>query len=195
MEQVKGIQNTAVGRARCKIEIVTPIPVLVCVNDYPIWAFPPGRFVRNFRTHTEEDVINVHPSDAKTPYGYAIEFKARQTGEPLDDLPPPQPAPADSFLAQVREKVRRSMGVTREAFADRPIGVADQYSVDDDALFEEEEIELTRQLEEAEAKTSEISDASKKPAEPSGEPVQKNGTNPTDPALQPAMGDPKPSKP
>lgn len=149
MENQTGIFQRKVGRARINLRVATAFPLLICINEIPIRAFPAGTARLRFRTHDEHDSLTIQPTELKKPYGVSLEVRNRQKGETLDDLPPPQPVPPDNYLAMVREKVRQSMGINRENFADddRP----SIYEVPDDADLIFEETEEDRRKEAAKA--------------------------------------------
>lgn len=67
-------------------------------------------------------------------------------GEQHDHEPPPPPPQPDNLLAQIREKVRLEMGVTREKFLENDTGLPGyERDDDDDDIFEEEE-EIARKM-------------------------------------------------
>lgn len=123
-----------------KIEVVNTYPLLISLNDEPIRALKGGN--HRFVLRGAVGGLQVDPTEAKTPYQISITSRPSQKGEQMDDLPPPQPAPPDNFLAKIREQVRQSMGVTREAFSE----FQTPYEMGDTELFEEELAEKGKRL-------------------------------------------------
>ena len=87
--------------------------VLISCNGDPVAALTPG--IGKFNLRDFEGIIEYDPSKVKV----RLSVVTRQNrGEAFDDTFLPQPAPPPNYLAALRQKVKQSMGVTREAFAD-----------------------------------------------------------------------------
>lgn len=114
-------------------------PILVSVDGQPIGAFPAG--CGKFNLRNTEGKLEFDPPKAKV----RIDIVTRENnGEVFDDVPPPQPAPPPNYLAALRQKVKMSMGITREAFAEhRSI-----YEVIDDLETFEEDRQVSENEEE-----------------------------------------------
>lgn len=131
------------------IEIVSAYPLLVSNDQTPIIAHGSGRTKYVYRY--QDGNLHIDPTEPKAEYDIIIKSRRTQVGEETDDLPPPEPAPANSYLAKLRQKVRDSMGNTREAFAE----FKSIYEVVDDLDTFEEEREARAQAQ------KEASEASK----------------------------------
>lgn len=109
----------------------------------------------------------------------------RQLEEPHDDAPNPIAEQPNNILAQIRQTVRREMGVQRESFMENDTG-RKNYELDDDADddFEEEIIEKTEQL------NLETAIAKKKAAEAANSETIPTGDNNNPPVNSP---NPEPS--
>lgn len=137
---MNGKQHFDLEAGQYTVTAKAPINLLLSINEVPQKALSAGNHKFRFRTPNAVKV-SVDPSDAKTPY--LLEFtnvKKRPVCEELDDEPPPQPAPPSNYLKALRERVRREMGVTREAFAE----FRSQYELPDNvpSLFEEDEARI-----------------------------------------------------
>lgn len=90
--------------------------------------------------------------ESKGSFGLAYATANLTIGESQDHEPPPAPPAADNLLAQIREKVRREMGVTREGFLLQNDTGFPGHEIDDDEdeIFEEE-IQERKQRQEKEA--------------------------------------------
>jgi hypothetical protein len=128
---IKGNYEHDLTQGHHRLEVNTTIPLLVCIDEQPVAAIAPGKFNKAFRGKGK---LTVQPSDAKTLYGCKVISSHYTEYEKVDDIPPPAPPAPENFLAQIREKVRQSMGVTREGFAEhRSI-----YEMGDVDVFEED---------------------------------------------------------
>lgn len=100
-------------RGHHTITYATPQPVLLSVNGQPATYLRAGSGRLTLRDMEGE--ISFDPPKVKVQLDVVTrDNKTEQT----DDIPPPAPTPPPNYLAALREKVKRSMGVTREAFAD-----------------------------------------------------------------------------
>lgn len=120
------------------LDVATMFPILLSLDGSPIQAINAGSGTLTLRKC--QGTLSVDPSEPKTPYKFEVTSKPSQPGEhmrSLEEEPVPQPAPASNFLAQIRQKVRQDMGITREAFADHQ----SLYEIPDNEMFEEEIIE------------------------------------------------------
>lgn len=88
-------------------------------------------------------VLEMDPSDAKDTYSVQVESWPVDRFESQDDRDIPPPPEPSNYLKKLRMQVRRSMGVTREAFDDGPSIY--QASVQDRELFEEQEALLDQE--------------------------------------------------
>lgn len=104
--------------------------VLLSLAGEPVAELRPGTGTINIRNG--EGKLEIDPPKAKVTL--TVVSKGRR-GEATDAKAPPAPPTPPNYLAELREAVRRSMGVTREAFADHK----SIYEVVDDLdKFEEE---------------------------------------------------------
>lgn len=96
-----------------RINYTSPKPFLLVIDGKPIKICEAGSGtvrVRNVSGKLSADPQSVKPD---------FEVLTRPAGvEAVDDAPTPPPAPPPNFLAAMRQQVRQSMGVTREAFAE-----------------------------------------------------------------------------
>lgn len=117
---------------------VTPVGLSYVDEDgevHKMADFPSGLFSRAYVFKRVRSLLFEAPK-----FSLAYRVWYTQEGEPHDhDAPPPPPRP-DNLLAQIREKVRREMGVTREGFLERDVDFPGyERDDDDDDIFEEEE--------------------------------------------------------
>ncbi|AXL14856.1 hypothetical protein [Microviridae sp.] len=127
-------QDLPYGVHACRIS--TTVPILVSLDSVPVKALPVGSHKLVLRGAGK---LEYDSSEKGGSTLIDIQTRLSRPGEEIDDKPPPQPAAPDNFLAQIREKVRRDMGVQRESFADFP----SRYEVNHD-MFEEEEEALAK---------------------------------------------------
>ncbi|AXL14842.1 hypothetical protein [Microviridae sp.] len=118
------------------IRVSTTVPLLVSFNENPVATLAIGNHKNVYRGSGK---LSFDPA-GKGEYHVAVKTKPSQPGELLDHKSPPQPQAPENFLAQIREKVRQSLGPMREAFDDVP----SIYETDSE-LFEEEEMALAEQ--------------------------------------------------
>lgn len=131
MEKLKGKQQFKLEYGVHRFNYVAPFPVLVSVDDVPVSIIGSGKGKAVWKG---EGTISLDPTD-KDAYGFAITSKLTSKGEQQDDLPAPDPAPADNYLAMMREKVRQQMGITRENFTQMP----SLYEMGNIDVFEEDQ--------------------------------------------------------
>ncbi|AXL15617.1 hypothetical protein [Microviridae sp.] len=122
-----------------RIKYATTAPILINLQNDPVRALPPGSGTLVLRNC--EGLLSVDNTAPKVPFKFDITTRKQEKGEKVDNLPPPQPAPPDNYLAQIREKVRQSFGVIREDFASQPT----MYEQGDVDLFEEDLKELKKE--------------------------------------------------
>lgn len=111
--------------------------VTISADGKEIIHLPPGLHAKAVVLE-KVDKITVKADGKKMSAAFAMTDLT--IGEQVDDeLPPPPPA-GNNLLAQIREKVRREMGVTRENFLLMNDTGFPGYELEDDdpALFEEE---------------------------------------------------------
>jgi hypothetical protein len=101
-------------------------------------TFPPGGMQRQRFYVPHATTLIVSPVKKTTEFAMAARVRPLQTGEPLDDLPPPEPEASSNLIAQLHDRFRRGM-VMREEFEQ-----IDRYSSDEPLMFEEEEAQLMR---------------------------------------------------
>lgn len=127
------------GRCIALVSVASLDPVQVEIDGIPV-AVIAGK--GKLRERLEGEVLTLR---SKTPFGAQVEMRPLQKSEPVDLEEPPLPNPAMNYLAKLREKVRREMGVTREMFLENDTGLPG-YEIEDDTdgLFEEELSELAK---------------------------------------------------
>ena len=130
MTTVKGNQDFDLAYGHHAIRLETPFPVLVSLNDEPQKVCLPGS---NKLVVKGEGKLSFNPTD-KGPFHFTVTTRLTQKGEKFDDIPPPEPAPADNYLQILRQHVRQAMGITRENFADQRT----VYEMGDYEVFEED---------------------------------------------------------
>jgi len=114
------------------VEVSCTCPVLMSLDAAPVRSFAMGN--HKFRVRGGPGTLTFDRSEKGAVVKVTIKSVPSTVGESVNNDPPPQPARPDNYLAQVREKVRQSMGVQREAFGERK----GAYETDSQ-LFEEEE--------------------------------------------------------
>lgn len=155
MEQTqKGTFSTELKHGFHRVEISTKFPVLVSLGNDIVDAVGIGKHTLVIRNRGGR--LSIDPSDPKGVYGLSIKSRDSQKGEAFDDLAPPDPAPPNSYLAKLRLKVKNSMGIIREEFADRKT----MYEVVDN-LDEFEEERHARQQAEAKGAGEKAGDGGK----------------------------------
>lgn len=134
---IKGKSEITLEPGKHRVSYLCPTNVLMSVNDRPM-AILKGSSKTTLTVRTETK-ISLDPV-GKEPYTFQASLMA-PLSEDTDDVPPPQPAPPTNYLQAVRERVRASMGIIREEFADNRT----VYEVFDDLDQFEEERDLARQ--------------------------------------------------
>lgn len=126
-----------------QLKYATREPVLLSLGGTPIATLSgSGRLV----LRGVQGILETDPPKAKV----GLEVITRKNeGEEFDDLPPPQPAPPSNFLMALRQKVKMSMGIIREEFADHQSIYEAGY---EDDVFEEERSEYQKKLREEAAR-------------------------------------------
>ncbi|AXL14851.1 hypothetical protein [Microviridae sp.] len=161
------------------IRVSTTIPLLVSFDENPIATLAVGTHKNVIRGAGK---LSFDPA-GKGEYHVNVQTKPSQPGELLDHEPPPQPAAPENFLAQIREKVRQSLGPMREAFDAQP-----SIYETDSLLFEEEEAALADQEQKRQA-----AEDLKEP-KPDGQKVPKTSDEPRADAQKEQTVDPKDNK-
>lgn len=115
----------------------------ILVSSYPAGAYHRGILFEDV------DAVIVKAAGKKKVYVNAT-VRQLPKAEAQDFNPPPPPAEANNLLAQIREKVRREMGVTRESFLLQNDTGRPGYEIDDEEpdIFEEELATLAQQEQE-----------------------------------------------
>lgn len=124
---------------KCVVVVKTAGEAPVTVETIDGEGFATILSVAPFNTTIRErvDAVEIRASSPK-PFGFDLQVRALQEDEPRNEDPVPEPASVNNYLAMIREKVRREMGVTRESF-DNDTGLPGYELEDDDpGLFEEE---------------------------------------------------------
>ena len=148
--------NWAIARETTEIMVSGDIVLTIAVSSStPIMVYklagednpPEGQIIlhpgnvtkRTLKLRGVESIV-LKAENPKPEWCYAFKARPLQAGEPVDNIPPPDPAPASNLLKQMQDQFRRQMGVTREEFSDRPEHLP-TYELDDNepGLFEEEE--------------------------------------------------------
>lgn len=111
--------------------------VTISADGKEIIHLPPGLHAKAIVLENVES-IKIKADGKKMSAAFAMTDLT--VGEQIDDQLPPPPAASNNLLAQIREKVRREMGVTRENFLLVNDTGYPGYELDDDEpeLFEEE---------------------------------------------------------
>ena len=131
MQKLKGKQTFDLPYGVHRFNYIAPFPILVSHNDEPVGIIGGGKGKTIWRG---EGTISLDPTD-KDAYGFNITTKVTTPKEAQDHEAPPEPAPADNYLAMMREKVRQQMGIIRENFAERP-SIYEMGNID---VFEEDQ--------------------------------------------------------
>lgn len=157
--------QTAIEEGFYRIQVASSFGLLISVNEQPVVAIK-GNFARTLRL--PEGKLSIDPADPKKDYHFECSHAPLNRYDKVDDLPPPQPAPPTNWLAQMRAKVRQSMGVMREDFAER----SSIYETDAQ-LFEEDETRI------AEAKKTKAKAEAKRLAQEEADKAKQTTPEPT----------------
>ncbi|AXL15094.1 hypothetical protein [Microviridae sp.] len=114
---MKGKQQFTLEHGTHKFAYTVPFPVLVSVNDVPVQVLNTGSgkaVLRNMK-----GTVTIEPSEPKGVYNIDIRSNLYPRDEIRNNEAPPQPAPSPNFLTAMRQKVKMSMGIIREEFADQ----------------------------------------------------------------------------
>ncbi|AXL14837.1 hypothetical protein [Microviridae sp.] len=168
---MKGKQNFHMIAGHHKITAATTMPILVSIDEAPETVINPGTSKHTLAL-TKPCLVSLDPSDPKKEYRFDVKsFETNLIEEPTDDRPIPNPPPPNNFLKQLRVQVRRSMGLTREDFADRQ-SLYEVNTMDaDEVPFEEEETRQQTLAMQAEREQQEA-ELEEKPDEPNPEPEE-----------------------
>lgn len=104
---------TTLKHGNHRIDYTASQDFLLSVGGQPFKICKAGSGVVRIRNASGK--LSVDPQKAK------VDFQVRThetNDEPRDNEPTPPPAAPPNYLAAMRQQVRQSMGVTREAFAD-----------------------------------------------------------------------------
>lgn len=113
----KGAEKYVLNHGTHRIKYTATCPMLFSADEKPVHAVNTGSgsfTLRNFK-----GTLSVDPSDAKQPYNVEINSKEFVKGEQFDDKPVPMPLQSPNWLTQMRERVKLSMGIMREEFAEQ----------------------------------------------------------------------------
>lgn len=135
MEKLKGHLKRTLPFGNHTINVATPFPILVSWNGDPVRTIPVGTHRFTLRQLSGELALDV--TEPKDFYGFSIVTKESQKGELIDDLPPPEPAPADNFLKQMRARVEQQRGVQRENFDGHRTPYQDAPQMFEEELYQE----------------------------------------------------------
>lgn len=138
MENVeKDIRWTIDGKCLVDVRTAGEVPVKVELvkedGTTVLLSFAPY----NARYRGKVDGVEIR-AESKKPFGASCVVRSLQASEPVDFEDPPAPPTVNNFLQMVRAKVRREMGVTREAFDNDTGFPGYELRDDEDPLFEEE---------------------------------------------------------
>lgn len=156
----KGPSKFILPHGTHKIRYQTTTPILLSVNEQPVRALNTGS--GSFTLRNFEGTLSVDPSEPKQPYGLEIKTREFVKGEEFDEAPVPQPAQSPNWLTQMRERVKMSMGIIREEFAEQG---RTMYEVTDDEAEELRQSVLS--ADEPETATTQEPEASDPPTTPS----------------------------
>lgn len=161
-------------KAACRFILNSDKGVTVTVTDleenqHEIMTFGEGLFTRAFVLEDMQFLI-IEPR-SKGKMSLAFEMQELPKAEAQDFNDPPPPPESNNLLAQIREKVRREMGVTREAFLLQNDTGQPGYEIEDDdpEIFEEEIAELARREAAKKENTPAKADNSPEQAKPAEE--------------------------
>ena len=111
----KGKTTIPLQKGQNKLAIFSKHPLLFSINGKPEYACGAGKNRLTVRCEQPTD-LQVDPADAKSEYSIDVDHYNSSSFETINDDPPPQPKEPANWLAQVRKKVAKEMGVTRENF-------------------------------------------------------------------------------
>lgn len=121
------------------IKVASTKPTTLKVAGAPIASFPIG--VTSTRIRVPDGELEL--SGDKDAF---VEITTRdlQSGETVDDLPPPEPVQPSNYLAKMRNAFRQQLGVTRESFLERDVDLPGYEIEEEEVMFEEEQAELEK---------------------------------------------------
>lgn len=104
---------TTLKHGNHRIDYTAKQDFLLSVDGRPFKICKAGKGVVRIRNASGK--LSVDPQKASVDFQVSTHLT---NDEPRDEAPTPPPAAPPNFLAAMRQQVRQSMGITREAFAD-----------------------------------------------------------------------------